>query len=687
MPNRMHHRPQARLPTQPRRKVPPDLRKRAVKACNECNVRKVKCSGIWPCTLCASNNRTCVFPAVIEKVSVPQAELEELKNKVAMYEQLLPNGFLDYERLQSLLQPGAKSQASPSLSSRTSQLAIDETITKAEPSKDHNGAEPVQLFEDSDGIGRYLGETSGTVFLDHLKARIGVAIVMAEQDQRALANDEPPAKLGIDSVYDVSEPKHLAVNPFWLPSDETLSAGMAELRYLIQDGLGHWPSGGFWWWGDLLTLPARPSLSMMPAGDAIEYRYLAFCNAAMALVCETTSFWRPQESQKHSELTTAEHYYARAVVLIGSPLNMKGRTIADVATMGIMCLYLIEVHAQDTAYMCISAAIHLSIALGAHKICADEGSKRIFWSVFTLDRWLSCLMGRPQAISDADIQLPLPVDIPSMPPAAGLRANIELSRISGHVVQSLNHKAEPIGDNGEPDKTVQKLDSWRASLSPALQLSADGLSDDAAACLLHMRSNQLLIVAIRPFFYSAMEANATASRIGRVPTERLKNCVAAGRRNLQLGNHVMMLVDRRLLIHPINHFIFNAGICVALGNLVLFHDMSPEQVEARNRDVDFAIDRLTESYGSEADEPGSLALILRELKALIEKVTISPLLSDSAAEISLQAQAIPPGQFPEAMQSPGQFPAQMGESSSLYDELRWWMDYNWSMYDAAYMGE
>lgn len=278
-----------------------------------------------------------------------------------------------------------------------------------------------------------------------------------------------------------------------------------------------------------------------------------------------------------------------------------------------------------------------------------------------------------------------------MPPAAGLRANVQLSRISGHVVKSFHNVTETTSDIREPDNTIHKLETWRAALPPVMQLSVDGLSNDPACCLLHMRCNQLFIVAIRPYFYSAMEANQAGPRAQTSPIgsssqlEQLKHCVAAGRRNIRLGNHVMALVDRRMLIHPISHFIFNAGISIALGNLVLSHEISPEELEAGNRDVDFAIDRLTESYMPECEDPGSLAAILRELKALIEKLTTARLLSDSAVEPSQHA--ILQSRQPEMLQSVEQFPMQVGENLMLYDELMGWMGDNWPMYDAAYMGE
>lgn len=372
--------------------------------------------------LCASNSRDCVYPVIVDKVSVPRTELEELRRKVDIFEKLLAEGLLDHERQQSIGQFGTDSEVSPSTSRflDASQLKIsaseespDGILTKLESSESQGIGTPARLFEDSDGIGRYLGESSGAAFLGHLKERLTAAILLAQQDQPALSTEQALSNLG-HPIYDYPPLKDLAVNPFWLPSDATLNAGMAMLRDIVQDGPGNWPSGGIYWWGDLETLPARPPLSMMPAGDAIEYRYLAFYNAGLALVSEAAALWRPrdQESQEFCDLTTGDQYYARANMLAGNPLNVKGRTIKDVAALGMLALYLIEICAQDAAYMCITTAIHLSIALGAHRLWADERSKRIFWSTYIVDRWLSCLLGRPHSISDDDIHLPLPENAP-----------------------------------------------------------------------------------------------------------------------------------------------------------------------------------------------------------------------------------------------------------------------------------
>lgn len=81
-----------------------------------------------------------------------------------------------------------------------------------------------------------------------------------------------------------------------------------------------------------------------------------------------------------------------------------------------------------------------------------------------------------------------------MPPAAGLRAHVELSRISGHIVCN-TYRVSPWESITDPlrhvEKAIEMLERWKADLPPLLQLFDNDLSDDPACCLLHMGYNQV----------------------------------------------------------------------------------------------------------------------------------------------------------------------------------------------------
>ena len=107
-------------------------------------------------------------------------------------------------------------------------------------------------------------------------------------------------------------------------------------------------------------------------------------------------------------------------------------------------------------------------------------------------------MGRPPATPDDAITLPLPRECPyvptpfslrlsgelttpsGLPPAIGLRAHVELCRISDYLVYSNYREA------GLPDlltratvrvaKALEMLEKWRVSLPRPLQLPADPLT-------------------------------------------------------------------------------------------------------------------------------------------------------------------------------------------------------------------
>jgi hypothetical protein len=391
-------------------------------------------------------------------------------------------------------------------------------------------------------------------------------------------------------------------------------------------------------------------------------------------------------------------------MLLGNPLEIKRRTIGDVASLAMMSFYLVETNRPDAAYMYVTAAMHISIMLGAHRGWVDERGKRVFWSVYCLDRWLSCLTGRPPTITDEAIQLPLPADDPyvsrscgsadgtsfadhasrSMPPAAGLRAHVELSRISGHVVGNTYHGAKVEPGTRQPDNAIWMLEQWQSALPPSLQL-VDGLSNDPASCLLHMRYNQLLIVAIRPLFLSAVK-RAVADRLMNQTTtmdavpqvEHLKCCIAAAVRNMSLARHLSTLNGHRKTLHAGLHFTFHAAVCLILRPLV-FRDQSlhEDAISAMN-DVDYGIAKMLEAATKGNTDGHRSAETLQELRRLVERLTAP---GDQDPMLSMASSSAPPMAPHLVSQELPPPPMPIGDDPVLYDELVTWMGDDWPLYN------
>lgn len=269
------------------------------------------------------------------------------------------------------------------------------------------------MLFDPDGNMRYLGETSGATFLDLLKAFMLTLVPLAfVPDPGATVLEDGStfvASLGRYQTFDSRPLLDLDVDPFWLPTRTEMIMMLAELRFHIQDGNGDFPSGGIYYWGDLNSMPEAITLtiSQSEATTSDRYRYLAFSHVSFALAAQVLN-----QSLHQGEIHAGDAYFKRARILLGNPLDTVRFAMRDVPVLALMALYLIEINRRDAAYVYTSLAMHISITHGAIRHCVDEASKRVFWTVYLLDRWLSCLMGRPPTVVDEAIRLPLPIDVP-----------------------------------------------------------------------------------------------------------------------------------------------------------------------------------------------------------------------------------------------------------------------------------
>ncbi|KAF1828704.1 hypothetical protein BDW02DRAFT_209842 [Decorospora gaudefroyi] len=606
-----------RLPVNPRRhKVAPEQRKRVVRACNACNVRRVRCSGELPCQRCCKTGRECEYPAEPDKHSLKD-ELERLRKRCAALEKGLQAaapeeaaeliGQLDDGRPGPTF-TGAGTATAPSFRSVSTELNPADT----------NGG---RLLFDPDGTLRYFGETSGATFLDHLK-QFMLALVPLTFQPESGDGSSFVATIGHYQTYDSRPIPNPDVDPLWLPARYEMIPMLAELRDYIQDGNGDFPSGG---WGDLSNPPTPTatsvSLSAMTTDDS--HRYLAFFHVCFALAtCVGHSVFR------HSDQHAGEAYFKRARMLVGNPLDTVRFTLGDVPVLALMGFYLIELNRRDAAYVYVSLAIHIAYIHGAFRSCVDEASKRTFWTLYILDRWLSVLMGRPPTIADEAIRLPLPSDTPNMPPCTGLRAHVELSRISGYIVCETFKIAPRIDKPGYStlniDKALRMLDEWKSQLPSGLAI---GESTDPVCCTLHMARNQLIVLTTRPILLAAVK-QAVAERYmnGQWSAQQhahgsyISACMEAGYRNLVLAQR---LRTARKLLQAGLHFVFNAAVILLLNQILVSSNNNKAlgvlHTDMYASEIHFAIHTFEEASKTGTSYPRDCHRVLQDLRALVNR--------------------------------------------------------------------
>ena len=372
------------------------------KRCNNCNVRRIKCSGERPCKQCAAASRDCQYPVAVDKVTLPRSELDLLRIRCAALQRCLAEAVPDAVPRQQLLQRfvPAAAAASPASASASASAAspademedegvvMDESVAGAGAAETQ--ADGGKLLQDLDGTVRYLGETSGATFLDNLKQFMATIFPLAFNGTGSDAVNSGDAFLASVGRYQTSDSRPLVVpvvDPLWLPPAREMAARLAELRFFIQEGGG--VSGGIMFWGNLTDVPEPPacaaaSSSIPPTtADMQENRGLALYHAAFAY--STLLSLTSEGSKREGQL--GEAFFARGRTLLRSPMDITTYTCQDVAIMAMLSMYLIEMNRRDASYMYISMAMHVLIMRGVHRgWSVDERGKRTFWTIYALDR-------------------------------------------------------------------------------------------------------------------------------------------------------------------------------------------------------------------------------------------------------------------------------------------------------------
>ena len=285
---------------------------------------------------------------------------------------------------------------------------------------------------DHDGTSRWLGGTSGASFLDHLKRFIHTI----EGVLKGAPNSPPVgttllSSLGRYQTYDSRPLLWPQVQPFELPDPGAADQMLRQVRWFIQDGSIQLSRGSTSSFGQSFGQPLddlqSPGINYFGKFDSIELqsyytdlsdngrlaqgrqRGLAFYQAAFAYA----SLFSLTTVNSKQDGRLGETYFARALALIGNPLDpaiFNQFSPDDMPALALMALYMLEMNRRDVAYMYVAIAMHLCMMHGVHRGRVDETEKRVFWTLFCLDRWFSCLMGRPPNISDEAILLGEPVD-------------------------------------------------------------------------------------------------------------------------------------------------------------------------------------------------------------------------------------------------------------------------------------
>lgn len=232
-------------------------------------------------------------------------------------------------------------------------------------------------------------------------------------------------------------------------------------------------------------------------------------------------------------------------------------SVLFVETLALVGFFMQNLNRRDAASLYIGSALRMAITLGLHQEPtaagieeeAKEHRRRVWWSVYSLDRIHSVKSGNPITIHDEDIGVELPSRLPSEPgfcPAVVLRHYTKLSQINGQIMTSIYRRKPKSGTSlmAAVQSIVLALSRWQQELPDELRFEPVKLSTsrESVSTLLyysqciHMTARPLLFHVVQARLKGGLEDKETNWRIGLTHTtvKVIDMCISAAKDTINM---------------------------------------------------------------------------------------------------------------------------------------------------------
>lgn len=626
---------------------------RVWQACVACRRKKVKCDGLQPCHNCSSRDASCEYPGSNDNASTSRQyaisfearcqqldifcqRLEGLAGQLSQTVESLtranvrPEAFVEDE----LVQAANALRSLPDAGDRA-QLALDPSLSEVGPTvqqdpedeaaPDTHGESDSDAFEDdgldfsldkidrpekfgslvTDSYGklRFVGGATNSVLIEAIQSLSppGQSTVSDSPGMlsvsRGTANESnnPPLEVPLfvhgqrwPELPHLPKADQLSRPPQYI-ADLLVNLYFDQLHYTLP--VLHKPH----------FLARYKSLNSSKSPEHPDKRFLSVFFA----VCACAASLLPSDGK--SARFPGLDYYEKSLLLHYA-------SHGEASLEGVQCLALLAMcsagwntltQSWNYAGRAVRAAQDLGIHLSSLMSGPDEDldpaamvrqqiSRRIWWSVYTLDRVTSICLGRPMAAQDADCHCELPLDLsdddldryspkaqpspesrPASTPMTGFLAFARLCRIGGKIQQL--YSPLRIREVAKPAKAKQRLriiasldkslNEWLISLPDDIRFSANQLDrgPNLTMCVIMFIAHAGSLLNL----YRSLVGSLNQALPGLHTIDAVSHCVSAAKSCINAAELV------RELVPPSHHLAFCVHYLTLSGLVLLRMPGSP----------------------------------------------------------------------------------------------------------------
>ncbi|KEQ92074.1 hypothetical protein AUEXF2481DRAFT_43482 [Aureobasidium subglaciale EXF-2481] len=519
---------------------PPTKRRRVALACNSCRVRKTRCNGAQPrCSLCSSLDFECQYEATESATNIIvrkeyllgiEQRLQVLERTTKIHSDQLALR-LDGSSGEAELRPEAHQPRTPG------DIHIDEFRLEEFPSEDTTTDGMAITFVDEQDSG-FFGPSSNIAFLRQIIQAMASKWNIVPPTTPSIRQEELDLKTGFVRASRAAR-SAITIDPSGGTTSALLLPPHAEIERLL---LAYFANTG-------LIFPYVHERSFMESYQQcrqskfkhVRRTWLGLLNIILAMAVSTQHEHGISAAKRIAE---SELYYERAKSLCGDQM-LRGSSLEMVQYLLLTSQYLQGAQRPVQTWMIHGLAVKAGLSIGLHSNYAanrfspeeNETRKRVWYGCVLLDRSLCLSFGRPSAISDEQIRLPLPVTWPKsdeLPEnvkvydsisTAFYVSSIGLYKIVDRTIKRLygaNLGCDPVPTEPEmiPHMFLleQEISQWVADLSPDLGLiyatevaSLSHAVDRAILrfrVILTLRYSNIELLVHRPFLIRALGSSA-----------------------------------------------------------------------------------------------------------------------------------------------------------------------------------